>query len=103
MGAVARGETAGRRAADADCPGCAGAGCDGAGCDGKAALAVVAPGGGEEAGLPEQEKVLQLAENAREDGLDQGVQGNGQPSATSPRGRLDAQASLRGEALQHTL
>ncbi len=98
MGAVARGETAGRRAADADCPGC-----DGAGCDGKAALAVVAPGGGEEAGLPEQEKVLQLAENAREDGLDQGVQGNGQPSATSPRGRLDAQASLRGETLRHSL
>ena len=98
MGAVARSETTGRRAAGADWPGFRGAGCDG-----KAALAVVAPGGGEEAGLPEQEKVLQPAENAREDGLDQGVQGNGQPSATSPRGRLDAQASLRGEALQHTL
>ena len=40
---------------------------------------------GEKAGLPEQDELLQTAENARENGRDHGVQRRRQPSTILPR------------------
>ena len=50
---------------------------------------------GQVPGLPEQEDLFEPAEDARQEGQDQRVQGSGQPSAIRPRrgGEGGAQAS----------
>ncbi len=52
---------------------------------GSGVRALAHDGLGELAGLPEQEEPFQAVEDAREDGGDQGVEGFGHDSPTSPR------------------